>query len=485
MKKAMMSQGLCVLIGCVLAACETEKSPQTQQLEQEKAVMAVSQTEAATIRNLQTNVSYTDLQAAFNDLPAVFTKSYEINISGRINSPNVSLQNKNMGVYYLKIKGINGVAVLDAQDKESALVFNGSGSTALIQNIILENLELVNYSKTSQATAAVRFITVKGKNFLRNVLFGGGFVAMRATDKCGDITLEDVQMKGILYGGPRFGLPVSAGQEDVGNVVFRRLKTIHNPQSPFTNDNVCQLKGFKSLIIEDCVFEGAAKSILDLYEMSDVSIRRNKFIQAGRTNVYGAAILIEPALNGTCNNVLIENNLFEQNKNSCLYVTGTTNLRVNNNTFIENTTASSCLRLDRTAIFAEHFNNLYYGLSTNNQPIINFYQVTGALLAGHSNYNLYYRPAGNSRSLLSGSVGTLNLNIVNLANFGVYGWDLKSLVDLPVFIGSSDLSRPPYMLKASSIGRNKGYRPKYGAKDLAGKFADGDPDIGAYDYDGL
>jgi len=484
MKNVIVSKGLCVLLCCVWAACETEKLPQTEQ-QSEQIVRASYESLSQAIRNLQTNETYADLQSAFNDLPAVFDRSYEINISGRINSPNAAFQNKNMGAYSLKIKGINGVAVLDAQLKESALVFNGSGSTALVQNITLENLEVINYSKTSQATAAVRFTTVKGRNFLRNVTFGGGFVAMRATDKCGDITLEDVEMKGILFGGPRFGLPIDAGQEDVGNVVFRRLKTIHDPQSPFTNDNVCQLKGFKSLLIEDCVFEGSAKSILDLYEMSDVSIKRNIFRQSGRTNPYSAAIFIEPAPNGTCNNIRIENNLFEQNKNSCLYVTGTANLRVNNNTFIENATASALLRLDRTAVFSEHFNNLYYGLPTNNQPIIDFYQVTGALLGGHSNNNLYYRPAGNNRSLLSGSVGVLNLNVLNLANLGLYGWDLKSWVAQPVFIGSSNALRPTYMLKENSIGRNKGYRPKYGAKDLEGNPVNGDPDIGAYDYDGI
>lgn len=485
MKKALISAGLYVLIVGVLAECKFEKSPQTQQQsEQEKAAIAGHESESIIIRNLQTNVIYTDLQAAFNDLPSVFTKNYEINISGRIYSPNSTLQNKNMGVYSLKIKGINGIAVLDAQDKESALIFNGS-STALIQNITLENLELVNYSKTSQATAAVRFTTVKGKNILKNVTFGGGFVAMRATANCGDITLEDVEMRGILYGGPRFGLPVAAGQEDVGNVVFRRLKTIHNPQSPFTGDNVCQLKGFKSLLIEDCVFEGAAKSILDLYEMSDIHIRRNKFIQSGRTNQYGAAILIEPAPNGTCNNVLIANNLFVQNRNSCLYATGTSNLRVNNNTFIESSPNSSILRLDRTTIFAEHFNNLYYESSTNNQPVIDFYKVTGALLSGHSNNNLYYRPAGNTRSLLEGEVGVLNVKVLNLSNLWLYGWDLKSLMEKPFFNGTSDTSRPPYMLKVNSTGRNKGYRLKYGAKDLAGNPVEGDPDIGCYDYDGI
>ncbi|QJW89811.1 right-handed parallel beta-helix repeat-containing protein [Spirosoma taeanense] len=429
------------------------------------------------IVNIQTGKTYTDLQQAFNELPATFDQDYELQLSGTLLSPSATLRNKKMGSFSLALRGVDGQAVLDANEKESAVVFNGTGP-ANIRNIILENLVITNYSQTSGNTAGVRFFTVKGQSLLKNVRFTGGYVAMRATVNCEDITLEDVQMEGIRFGGPRFGQAAN----DVGNVVFRRLKTsLDQSESNLSgSDNVCQLKGFKSLLIEDCTFDGATKTIVDLYEMSNVTIRRNTFIRSGSNNLYGTALQLLPASGSACRNITIEDNLFDNPKATAIYLRAA-DYKINNNTFIEGGTSRPLVSLEASSGTIELVNNIYYGTSNTN-PIINLYQVNATSFV--SDYNLFYKPSGSGRLFIKGSNGKTDLSSSSLAQLQSKGLDRNSLQAQPLFNLGSDPVRPPYMLAPNSPGRNAGDRNRAGTNDLTGKSTEDDrPDMGAYDYD--
>ncbi|CCH54668.1 hypothetical protein BN8_03863 [Fibrisoma limi BUZ 3] len=460
-----------VLYGCSQSALQLSTDIQP------KSEANLRTASTGTILNVQTGKTYTDLQTAFNELPATFTQSYELQLSGTFITKSVTLRSKNMGSFSLALRGVDGQAVLDAGQSESAVVFNGT-SPANIRNITLENLVITNYSLTSGNTAGVRFFTIKGQNLLKNVRFTGGYVAMRATVQCEDITLEDVQMEGIRYGGPRFG----QAPDDVGNVVLRRLKTSldQSPQNLAGVDNVCQLKGFKSLLIEDCEFDGATKTIVDLYEMSNITIRRNKFIRSGSNNLYGIGIQLLPASGSTCRNVVIENNLFDNPLGTAIYLRGA-DVKINNNTFIEGGTTRPLISLEASSGNIELVNNIYLGKSSTN-PIINLYQVNAQSFV--SNNNLYFKPAGNNRNLIKGANNGKDLTSTTLAQLQSKGLDRDGLQAQPLFIGSTDPGRPAYMLTAGSPGRNAADATRCPAMDLANQpITVAPPDMGAYDYD--
>jgi Right handed beta helix region len=429
------------------------------------------------ILNVQTGKTYADVQKAFDELPTTFDRNYQIQISGRYMCRAV-LQARDMGGFSLQVIGVGARAVLDAGGAESALSFNGGGSN--VGNITLQNLEITNYSRTLSGTAGVRFTTVKGNNLLKNMLFTGGFAAMRATDKCGNITLEDVEMRNVRYGGPRFGLGVSAGQKDLGNIVFRRLKTTLDPSIPFPADDICALKGFESLLVEDCTFTGAAKSALSIYETSNIIIRRNVFRQANLTNTYSGSIAIQPADGGTCRNVVIENNLFDKCLGSALFAV-VSNLKINNNTVIEGGTSRPIFSLEGCSGSVEIFNNLFRGNSGNRLAMILLYQMNAATV-WKSDHNLYYKPLGNPRALIQGTVGAKNISGSELKQLQGLGIEAKSINLLPVFNGGTNSQRPYWMLGAVSPGRNAG-NAAYFNRDLLGKQVSGTPDMGAYDFD--
>ncbi|RIV25329.1 right-handed parallel beta-helix repeat-containing protein [Fibrisoma montanum] len=459
-----------------LYGCSQSTIQQLSEIQPER-VANLRTANTGTILNVQTGKRYTDLQTAFNELPATFTQTYELQLSGTILTKSATLRNKNMGSFSLALRGVDGQAILDAGQSESAVVFNGT-SPANIRNIILENLVITNYSLTSGNTAGVRFFTVKGQSLLKNVRFTGGYVAMRATVQCEDITFEDVQMEGIRFGGPRLG----QAPNDVGNVVFRRLKTSldQSPQNLAGADNVCQLKGFKSLLIEDCEFDGATKTIVDLYEMSNITIRRNKFIRSGRNNLYGIGIQLLPASGSTCRNVVIENNLFDNPMGTAIYLRGA-DLTINNNTFVEGGTNRPLISLEASSGNIELVNNIYAG-KNNTNPIINLYQVNAQSFV--SNNNLYYKPAGNNRSLIKGANGSKDLTGATLAQLQSKGLDRNGIQAQPLFIGSADPGRPTYMLTAGSPGRNAADATRCPAVDLANQaITTAPPDLGAYDYD--
>lgn len=428
------------------------------------------------ITNVQTGKTYTDLQKAFDDLPATFDQNYELQLTGTLLTPSATLRSKNMGSFGLALRGVDDNTVLDASGSESAVVFNGT-SPANIRNITLENLTITNYSLTAGNGAGVRFFTVKGQNLLRNVLFTGGYVAMRATVQCEDITLEDVEMQGIRFGGPRFG----QGANDVGNVVFRRLKTSldQSADNLKSSDNVCQLKGFKSLLVEDCLFDGATKTIIDMYEMSNITIRRNQFLRSSRTDKYGVSIQLLPATGSTCSNLTIENNLFDSPSGTAIYLRAA-NYKINNNTFVEAGTTRPLISLEASSGSIELMNNIYYG-NNNANPIINLYQVNASSFV--SNNNLYYKPAGSGRALINGANGKTSLTSSTLTQLQSKGLDRNGLQAQPQFNYSADPARPVYMLAATSPGRNAADPSRYGTTDLLNNpVLLPPPDMGAYDY---
>jgi Right handed beta helix region len=445
----------------------------------------LAQGAGATVWNRTTNVGFSTLQAAFDALPSPFTQDILLEIDNdTLLCVSATLVSKIMLPYRLTLRGVAGkTPVLNANGNNTAIEVQG-GNT-LVGNITFENLEIWNYNLTPSQAAGIKWQTVKGDNFLTKMIFRQGSVPMRFTTNCGNITLTDCESYGHTYGAFRFGLG-NSDYLDLGIITFRRVKIRGATTGIASTDDCLVLKSSPHVLIEDCDFEGAGRTLIACESVAKTDIRRNILANSGLQTNSAAAIQISNITTSYSRNVRIENNLVLNSRNGFVYGASVDTLYINNNTIVE---ASSCnanaVSLVNGKNWFQHYNNLYVRSPSNVKAILSVSTYTAADASLFlSNHNFYVNKNVSS-GVFSGTFGSTNLGSFTLASFQSKGKDLNGSTAVPTFNQSINPLRPFYMLDAASPGRNAGTQAGYivHTTDLLRNTVTGIPDVGAYSYD--
>lgn len=404
-------------------------------------LLTAGQLLAAAAYNRTTNTTYATLKLALQALNGkTLSVDQLIEWEGDqvCSGANVSTLNSNGFKVIIRPVGYvvgalnNPRPTLDAGGTDNAMSFNNSANNNL-GNIEIYGGYVVNFNYNSGACKAISGIGVKGNCLIKDVVFQRGAIPIRWVGyqsgqtyvPCGNITIEDcVAEHG--YGAFRMGLGLTTTERDLGDVIIRRCRTRWNrryqdgtltdPGNAPSGHIVFALKNFNSLLIEDCDFDGAGKSMVAIENTATVTIRRCKFRSGGLLSTAGACIDYKKN-GGYAPVVSVTSCLFTGNFVGIINSTEGGELDFRNNTIEEPAGANkNIMFFTQGAALTRHYNNIYNLNSTATAVVINFGSATTGVAANWlSDANSYYKTS-TTRSLIGGSIGGTPVAATNLSN---------------------------------------------------------------------
>ncbi len=308
---------------------------------------------SATVRNLNTNIAYPDLQAALNALPNSLTSSVILEAQDTTTyfvNPNVGLVVPTFvsNGFTLTIRAAAGLRPkIDGAGGNIALtIANG-------ENILFEGFEITNISKTDIAGALIRINNNSRNITFRNVVFRSGYTAARVTLIDDRITFENCQFYDLLYGAVR--------ADNVTNLTIRGcIMNLYQPDS--TSAGACRIVGVRGFIFEDNEVTDVWNSteMLSMILVDSVYIRRNTFKNSTGSGIYLRGV--ESATGSPmqqCLNINVSENLFHNLGVSGINFSTVKDVFIRNNTFILDSDASGIFVFKESDNIQYH-NNIFH-----------------------------------------------------------------------------------------------------------------------------